>query len=78
MVTSSASDLPLAGLVATSEEADNPPFRTSLDEVTEWLIGSWKDLSLDTLGGFDPAYRGRRRRAAALRGRWLHAAPGGT
>jgi ribosomal protein S18 acetylase RimI-like enzyme len=44
----------LARLVATTESLDDPPFRTMAAEVTEWLSGSWKDLTRDTLGGFDP------------------------
>jgi mycothiol synthase len=49
-----AQDAPeLALLVAAIEAADAQPFRTSLDEVTEWFDGGWKDHALDTLAGFD-------------------------
>lgn len=49
-------DVPaLAALVEAIEEADDPPYRTTAEEVGEWLTGSWKDLGRDTLAGFDPA-----------------------
>ncbi|MGV8978699.1 MAG: GNAT family N-acetyltransferase [Cellulomonas sp.] len=49
-----ATDAPeLAVLVAAIEAADTQPFRTSLDEVTEWFDGSWKDHALDTVAGWD-------------------------
>jgi mycothiol synthase len=44
----------LAVLVAAIEAADAQPFRSSLDEVTEWFDGEWKHHALDTLAGFDP------------------------
>ncbi|PVU81798.1 GNAT family N-acetyltransferase (plasmid) [Cellulomonas sp. WB94] len=43
----------LAVLVAAIEAADAEPFRTSLDEVTEWFDGEWKDHAHDTLAGSD-------------------------
>ncbi|HZL02657.1 MAG TPA: GNAT family N-acetyltransferase [Cellulomonas sp.] len=46
-------DIPeLAVLVAAIEAADAQPFRTSLEEVTEWFDGEWKNHALDTLAGF--------------------------
>ena len=47
-------DLPeLTRLTSTIEQLDRTPFRTSPEEVVEWLTGSWKDLSADTVGGFE-------------------------
>src|SRR5450830_709478 len=44
----------LAVLVAAIESADAQPFRSSIEEVTEWFDGEWKDHALDTVAGFDP------------------------
>jgi mycothiol synthase len=44
----------LAVLVAAIESADAPPFRSSIEEVTGWFDGEWKDHALDTVAGFDP------------------------
>ncbi|NMR19374.1 GNAT family N-acetyltransferase [Cellulomonas fimi] len=44
----------LTALVGRVEDADEPPYRTSPDEVLEWLEGSWKDLARDTLGAVEP------------------------
>lgn len=49
-----AQDAPeLALLVAAIGAADAQCFRTSLEEVTEWFDGGWKDHELDIVAGFD-------------------------
>ena len=48
------SDVPaLHALVAAIEDADQPPYRTDLDEVAERFDGAWKDVPRDTLAGVD-------------------------
>lgn len=43
----------LHALIQAIEEADATPERQSAQETAEMLEGSWKDIQLDTLGGFD-------------------------
>lgn len=47
-------DLPrLAALIRRIEAYDNPPYRTTVDEATEYFDGAWKDPELNSIGGFD-------------------------
>ena len=43
----------LFALVAAIEAHERPPYRTSLAEVEEIVVGDWKDLAADTIVGVD-------------------------
>lgn len=59
-----ADDVPaLAALVEAGELADDVPYRTTPGEVADTLDGDWKDLTTDSIAGFD---EGGRMRAYAL------------
>ncbi len=43
----------LSALIARVEAYDDPPYRTTVDEVGEYFEGAWKDPARNSLGGFD-------------------------
>ncbi len=43
----------LFALIGAIELADRHPQLTSREEVSEYFVGTWKDLQADSLGGFD-------------------------
>lgn len=47
-------DVPaLSALISRVESADDPPYRTTVEEVAEYFVGGWKDPAHNSLGGFD-------------------------
>jgi mycothiol synthase len=50
---SSEDALELSALIARVENHDNPPYRTTVDEVREYFVGAWKEPGQNSIGGFD-------------------------